>query len=82
MVRYKCLFKNEKLDCYDLLPANRPMLRLNLDSMVRLAQITMFLGVTVYYLLVFVFIYYFYFLFFYGRDCYETLTTTCWRECM
>lgn len=41
------LLRNEMLNCYDLLRADRLTLRLNLDSAVRLAQQTLFLGVAI-----------------------------------
>ena len=44
--------RNDRLDCYDLLHADRPTLRCNLDSVVRLTRPTMFLCVAIHYLLV------------------------------
>ena len=45
------LLRNDRLDCYDLLHADRQVLRLNLDYVARLAKPTMFLGVVIHYLL-------------------------------
>ena len=58
------LLRNDSLDCYNLLLADTLTLRLSLDYVIRLAQPTMFLGVTIYYLL------------FCGGESYETLTST------